>query len=76
MKEQIIEILGKNHKIPIAFKDVHDYNEVYGLYTYRNEVYIFKGGFDGCFEDLPEKEQKKVVDMVISKRWEKNRSLQ
>ena len=33
MKEQIIEILGKNHKNPIEFNNIKNYDEVYGLYT-------------------------------------------
>lgn len=76
MKEKIIEILGKNHTTPIQFNAVKTYTEVYGLYTYRNDVYVFKEGMDTPFEDLTSKEQKTVFDMVISKNWVKNKSLQ
>jgi len=76
MKEKIIEILGKNHTTPIQFNAVKNYTEVYGLYTYRNGVYVFKEGMDIDFADLTPKEQTKVFEMVESKKWVLNKSLQ
>jgi len=77
MKDQIIELLGKNHKIPIEFNYVKNYSEdVYGLYTYKGGVYVFKDGMDLDFDDLTPKEQKKVFDTVLSKEWKLNKSLQ
>jgi len=76
MKEQILEILGKSHTDPIAFNSVKTYTEIYGLYTYKGGVYVFREGRDIDFDDLTEKEQKKVCNMVISKDWKVNKSLQ
>ena len=59
MKEQILQLLGKNHTDPIQFKSVNSYSEIYGLYTYKGGVYIFSEGRDIDFDDLTEKEQKK-----------------
>ena len=76
MQEKIIAILGVNHKTPIAFKDVTNYNEVYGLYTYKGTVCVLKCGEDIDFVDLTEVEQKKVVELVESKNWILNKALQ
>lgn len=75
MKEKIIELLGKNHKDPIDFQT--SYDQVYGLYTFKGDVYVLKQGMDLDFEeDLTEKEQKKVLELVLSKKWIVNPSLQ
>lgn len=75
MKEQIIEVLGQNHK-SIQFNVVKSNSEVYGLYTYRGGVYVFKEGQNIDFDDLDTKEQKKVLALVLSKDWKVNKSLQ
>lgn len=75
MKEQIIEVLGQNHK-SIQFNAVNSHSEVYGLYTYKGGVYVFKEGQDIDFDDLDTKEQKKVLALVLSKDWKVNKSLQ
>ena len=75
MKEQILEILGKNHTNTIEFISVNNFGEVYGLYTYRNDVYVLKAGEDIPFDELTEKEQIKVTNMVVSKDWKVNKSL-
>ena len=76
MKDKIIEILGGNHKTPIEFTSVNNYNEPYGLYTYKEGVYVFKKGMDLDFDQLTPKEQKKILDIVLSKNWKPNESLQ
>ncbi len=77
MKKQIIEILGKNHKIPIEFNSVKNYTEdVYGLYTYKGGIYVFKDGMDLDFDELTLKEQKKIFDIILSKEWKLNKHLQ
>lgn len=76
MKEQIIELLGKNHTNTIQFLSVKNYYEVYGLYTYRNDVFVLKEGMDLSFDELTEKEQKKVFNMVVTKDWKINKTLQ
>ena len=76
IKEQIIEVLGQNHKHPIQFNAVNSHSEVYGLYTYKGGIYVFKEGQDIDFDDLDTKEQKKVLALVLSKDWKVNKSLQ
>jgi hypothetical protein len=71
MKEQIINILGKNHK-SIEFDLVDGF---YGLYTYRGEVYVFKDGWDIPYTEIDSKTQKKILDIIISKKWKIKRSL-
>ena len=73
---KIIDILGKNHLTPIHFYDVINYDEIYGLYTYKGTVCVFCGGKDLDFSDLVLKEQERVYNMVLSKKWKKNKSLQ
>lgn len=75
MKGKIIEILGGNHKTPIEFTSVNNYNEAYGLYTYKEGVYVFKEGMDLDFDQLTPKEQKKILDIVLSNNWKPNESL-
>lgn len=75
-KNEILEILGKNHKTPIEFLSVKTCTEVYGLYTFKSDVYVFKDGMDLPFDELTPKEQKKVLDMVLSKNWKLNKCLQ
>ena len=81
IKEEILTILGKNHKTPIAFSGIADngnikYEDVYGLYTYKNGVYCFKGGWDVDFDELTDKEKLKVLNMVKDKKYKLNPSLQ
>jgi len=45
-------------------------------FIYKGGVYVFREGRDIDFDDLTEKEQKKVCNMVISKDWKVNKSLQ
>ena len=76
MKEKIILGLGENHKNPIEFLDVKYHTEVYGLYTYKGDVFCLKDGKDIPFDELIIGEQKKIVTMFESKVWEVNASLQ
>lgn len=76
MKNEILTKLGGNHKSTIEFIDVKNYNEVYGLYTFENDVYVLKNGEDLCFDELDKSEQKKVCDMVLKNEWKINKSLQ
>ncbi len=76
MKSKIIEILGKNHTTPIEFNSIEKYSNVYGLYTYKNGVYVFRDGEDLDFEELTSKEQEKILNIVESKCWKLNKSLQ
>lgn len=73
MKEQIIDLLGKNHTTPIEFELV---NGFYGLYTYKGGVYVFKDGQDIDYEDIDEKDKTKLLNIVLSKKWKLNKSLQ
>jgi len=75
VKQQIIDILGQNHK-SIQFNVVKSNSEVYGLYTYKGSVYVFKEGQDIDFDDIDTKEQKKVLGLVLSKDWKINKQLQ
>ena len=75
MKEEIIELLGKN-STTIEFTSVKNYNEVYGLYTYKNDVYVLKGGMDLEFDELSSNEQTNVLKMVKLNQWKYNKTLQ
>jgi len=73
VKEQIIEILGKNHTTPIQFDE---FNGFYGLYTYKNGVYVFKEGEDIDYDDINDSDKNKILKVVLSKKWKLNKSLQ
>ncbi len=74
--DNIILKLGKSHTNPIQFTDVNSFDDVYGLYTYKGDVCVFKGGQDILFTDLETSEQKKVYKIFTSNRWEINKNLQ
>jgi hypothetical protein len=73
MKDKIIEILGQNHTTPIQFDEI---NGFYGLYTYRNGVYVFKEGEDIDYDDIDNSDKNKILKAVLSKKWKLNKSLQ
>lgn len=73
MRDQIIEILGRSHTTPIQFNPV---NGIYGLYTYKGGVFVFRDGMDLDFDDLNNSEQKSILSVVSSKNWKLNKSLQ
>ena len=73
MKDKIIEILGQNHTTPIQFDEI---NGFYGLYTYRNGVYVFKEGEDIDYNDIDSSDKNKILKAVLSKKWKLNKSLQ
>lgn len=75
MKQQILNILGNNHKDTIELLSATS-NEPYGLYTFKGDVYILKDGEDLAFDDLTPTEQKKVTNQVTSKNYKVNKSLQ
>jgi hypothetical protein len=76
MKEKIISMLGNNHLDPIQFEETQEQSEIYGLYTFEGGVFIFRDNMDINFDDLKEEEQKIVTEMVESKKWIINPTLQ
>ena len=48
----------------------------YMVFIHRSGVYVFKSGMDIDFDDLPEKEQQLVLNLVLSKDWKVNKYLQ
>ena len=78
MEQEIIQLLKSEGvgKSTIAFNSVHNYNEVYGIYVYRNKVCCLKGGMDIDFDSLDTKEQKVILTLVQSKDWKINNTLQ
>lgn len=74
--DNIVLKLGENHINPIQFIDVNNFDDVYGLYTYKGDVCVFKGGQDILFTDLGMSEQKRVYKIFLSDRWEINKHLQ
>ena len=75
-KEDILEKLAINHTSPIAFLDVHSHDKVYGLYTFKNDVYCFKEGMDVPFDELTKEEQKEVLELFSKGNYEIDESLQ
>ena len=73
MKEKIIEVLGHDHTTPIQFDEI---NGFYGLYTYKNGVYVFKCGEDIDYEDIDDSDKNKILKVVLSKKWNLNKTLQ
>jgi len=61
--QEILDKLGANHTDTIAFTEVKEYNKVYALYTFKNEVYVLKEGMDISFEEITEQEQKEVLNL-------------
>lgn len=75
MEKEIIKILGENHMEPISFND-KAYDDVHGLYTYENVVYILKDGEDIDFSEFTEEEQENILNLVKSNNWVVDPSLQ
>ena len=71
MEKEIIQLLKSEGvgKSTIAFNS-KSYQEVYGIYVYRNKVCCLKGGWDIDFDSLDTKEQKAILTLVQSKDWE------
>lgn len=69
MKDEIIKILGDNHTDPINFGRILDLSNVYGLYTYNNNVFVFKDGMDCGFDSFNKAERIEIRDAVISRKW-------
>lgn len=76
MKKKIIKILGCSHVDPIVFNDVNMNTDVYGLYVFTNNVYVFKNGMDMEFDELTEEEQYIVFKKVNSGNWKVDKTLQ
>lgn len=76
MKKKILAILGNNHLDPISFNSANIENEVYGLYTFENNVFVLKEGMDLEFDELSKKEKEKVLTMVESNNWKVDKTLQ
>lgn len=72
MKQDILNKLGKNRTTPAQFTE-KNYDEVYGLYTYRGE---FKEGWDIPFDDITEKEQKEAHALIMADKFVYNDALQ
>ena len=71
----ILKKLGKNHTNPIEFKLVKP-GEVYGLYTLKGNVYVFKEGMDIDYEDLSDSDKLDVLNKFKSGKWIVNKNLQ
>lgn len=73
MKEQIIEILGKNHTTPCVF--TNDF-EVAAIYTYKNDVFCLNMGSDFEFDALSDKVKNKIVSEIVKGNYKKDKSFQ
>lgn len=71
IEQSIISILGKNHKDPIQFTHQSVVNGIYGIYTHKGSVYVFRQGQDIPFYDkrISDKERKEILNSVESKKW-------
>ena len=74
-EEKVIEVLGDNHTNPIQFEDAKGYDDPYGLYTYRGDICVIKGGMDIDYVDLSNKDKKNLNTWFDSGRWKVNKSL-
>ena len=75
-EEKVLKVLGDNHTDPIQFDDAKLHTDVYGLYTYRGGVYVFKEGWDIDYKDLSSVEKKTINQRFDSRKWKVNKSLQ
>lgn len=75
-EDNVIQVLGKNHKNTIQFDDALRHDEPYGLYTYRGNVHIIKAGEEWNFADLTDSEKKILTTRFNSKKWKINKALQ
>jgi hypothetical protein len=69
MKKDILNLLGDNHPDPIRFDAVCSLSNVYGLYTYSNDVYVFVDGMDIPFDKFSKDEKAEIHKAVLSKKW-------
>lgn len=72
-EQQIIDKLGTSHTKPIVFDNRIC---ISGLYTYRGQVCCLHEGMDFDFSTLSTKEQKQVLNEVLSKKWVVNAAFQ
>lgn len=75
MEEKILGLLSKVLGKSIRFDEVSK-TGIYGLYTYKNRVYILRDGLDIPFKDLEEFEQLELVEIISSKKWVIDNTLQ
>jgi len=73
IKEQILQILGGNKTTPAVFTD--DLS-VGAIYTYRNNVYCLHYGEDFEFDEVSLKDQQKILDAIVNKKFIFNKSYQ
>jgi len=73
MKESIVNILGKNHKHTIGFKETQ---EISGLYTYKGEIYCIHAGEDFPFENVSEAGKKKIHQAILDGKYKIDRTIQ
>lgn len=72
MKNDIISILGRNHKTPIVFNSKQ---ETDAIYTYKGEIYCLKMGRDYEFDELTQKGKDDILkalkekDFILNKRF-------
>lgn len=75
--DSIIGVLGDNHTKTIRLKGVNpDDGDAYGLYTYDSGVYVINSCGDVPFEELELKEQLKIGNIVTSKNWVVDNTIQ
>ena len=77
MEKEVVDILKSEGvgKSTISFNSTN-YNVVYGIYVYRNKVCCLKGGMDIDFDSLDPKEQSRILNIVKSKDWVIDNTLQ
>lgn len=69
LEEQIIEVIGKNHKRPFALTEVKHYHEVHAIYSYKSQVFCLKNGDDIPFVELTVAEQKTIHDFIKADKY-------
>lgn len=66
-KEEIISILGDDHTTPAVFNTTT--LETSAIYTYENDVFCLKNGWDFPFDDLSPKAQIDILTELKAKAF-------
>lgn len=73
IEEDIINILGGNHKKCIVFNDRF---EIGGIYTYKGRVYCLASGMDFSIEDVEDKSKIFILNAIKDKKYKIDNSFQ
>lgn len=68
MKGELLQLIGDNQTDTLALNN-KNYEEVYGIYTYKGDIFCLKNGYDIPFDGLTKGEQKTIYKAIKAKEY-------